>query len=84
MPPAQRGRRIVLEDLVEPISANRNLQTLALDQVRFPKPLPLRLLMAYSDDGGAVLDLTRSIAADGSLDWVAPVRGTPPLPAAIR
>jgi hypothetical protein len=37
--------------LREPISANPNLQELALDQVRFEKPLPLQALVATSDTG---------------------------------
>jgi hypothetical protein len=71
--PAERSgsRRIDIEELVEPVATNPDLQTLALDQVRFPKPLPLHVLMAYSD-GGEVLDITQHVAADGKLDWAAP------------
>lgn len=65
------GRRPNIQDLREPISANPNLQELALDQVRFEKPLPLQALMAYSDKG-ETLDLTSRVRADGALDWVAP------------
>jgi glycosyl hydrolase family 106( putative alpha-L-rhamnosidase) len=65
------GRRPDLKDLREPISSNPNLQELALDQVRFEKPLPLQALMAYSDKG-ETLDLTARVRADGTLDWVAP------------
>jgi len=42
-----------------------------LEQVRFEKPLPLQVLMAYLD-AGRTLDLTGKVAADGKLDWVAP------------
>jgi len=71
--PAERrgGRRVDIDQLVEPVSANANLQTLALDQVRFPKPLPLHALMAFSGRGEA-LDLTARVDASGRLDWVAP------------
>jgi hypothetical protein len=65
------GRRPDIATLREPISANPNLQELALDQVRFEKPLPLQTLMAYSDRG-ETLDLTSRVRADGALDWVAP------------
>ncbi|MFL6256022.1 MAG: glycosyl hydrolase, partial [Pyrinomonadaceae bacterium] len=65
------GRRPDIKDLREPISANPNLQELALDQVRFEKPLPLQALMAYSDKG-ETLDLTARVRSDGTLDWVAP------------
>ncbi|MET0647897.1 MAG: glycosyl hydrolase [Pyrinomonadaceae bacterium] len=65
------GRRPDISTLREPISANPNLQELALDQVRFEKPLPLQALMAYSDRG-ETLDLTSRVRPDGTLDWVAP------------
>lgn len=65
------GRRPDIKDLREPIGSNPNLQELALDQVRFEKPLPLQALMAYSDKG-ETLDLTSRVGGDGTLDWVAP------------
>ncbi|MBV9923404.1 MAG: glycoside hydrolase family 2 protein [Acidobacteria bacterium] len=65
------GRRPNIQDLREPISSNPNLQELALDQVRFEKPLPLQALIARSDRGETV-DLTSRVRADGTLDWVAP------------
>jgi hypothetical protein len=65
------GRAITIGDLVDPVSANRNLQALALDQVRFPRPLPLQALMAYSE-AGEVVDLTGQVRADGTVGWVAP------------
>lgn len=74
--PAQRrgGPRVRIEDLVEPIAANKDLQSLALDQIRFPKRLPLASLMAFGP-GGEVEDLTARVAADGTLDWAAPAGG---------
>ncbi|HEX7316372.1 MAG TPA: glycosyl hydrolase [Pyrinomonadaceae bacterium] len=65
------GRRPNINDLREPISANPNLQELALDQIRFEKPLPLQALVARSDKG-ETLDLTTRVRSDGTLDWVAP------------
>ena len=65
------ARAIQIGDLVEPLIANRNLQALALEQVRYPRDLPLTVLMAYSDAGNA-LDLTSRVQPDGSLDWTAP------------
>jgi hypothetical protein len=65
------GRRPDISTLREPVGASPNLQELALDQVRFEKPLPLQALMAYSDRG-ETLDLTARVRADGALDWVAP------------
>lgn len=64
------GRRVQISELKEPISANKDLQALALDQVRFEKPLPLQTLMAYSDRGQTI-DLTNRVNANGELDWVA-------------
>jgi arylsulfatase A-like enzyme len=57
--------------LREPVEANSNLQALAIDQVRFPRELPLDTLMAYSDEG-EVLDLTVRVGEGGRLDWEAP------------
>ncbi|MDR8394566.1 hypothetical protein NC796_25700 [Aliifodinibius sp. S!AR15-10] len=62
---------LTIEDVEQPISANENLQRLALEQVRFEEDLPLQALMAYSDDG-QVFDLTDQVQANGSLDWTAP------------
>ncbi|QJD95237.1 glycoside hydrolase family 2 protein [Mucilaginibacter robiniae] len=60
-----------ITDLVEPISANKNLQLMALDQVRFEKRLPLNILMAYNDKGEAI-NLTDKVNTNGTLDWTAP------------
>ncbi len=65
------ARAIQISDLVEPVSANRNLQGLALEQVKYPRDLPLTLLMAYSDTGD-ITDLTSRVQPDGRLDWTAP------------
>ncbi len=70
--PLTRGnvRPVQIDDLVQPVEANRNLQALALEQVKYPVPVPLVSLMAYS--AGTALDLTDRVAAGGSLDWTAP------------
>jgi len=65
------GRRLDIAELKEPISANEDLQSLALEQVRFEKPLPLQVLMAYGPEGQA-LDLTDKVDAQSRLDWTAP------------
>ncbi len=65
------ARAIQITDLVEPLAANRNLQALALEQVKYPRDLPLTLLMAYSD-AGEISDLTSRVQPDGRLDWSAP------------
>ncbi len=65
------GRRVDSSELKDPVGSNENLQALALEQVRFEKPLPLQVVMAYSD-ANEVLNLTDRVDADGKLDWVAP------------
>src|SRR4030095_8753308 len=65
------ARPIQITDLVEPVSANRSLQALALEQVKYPRDLPLIVLMAYSD-GDDAIDLTSRVQADGRLHWNAP------------
>jgi hypothetical protein len=65
------GRRMDISELVEPISANRDLQSIAPEQIRFKKTLPLTVLMAYSNEGYK-LDLTKRVGTDGKLNWTAP------------
>ena len=65
------GRPTTIDKLVEPVFANKDLQALALFQVRFPHSLAPFALIAYSGDGG-VLDLTNRVDATGHLDWTAP------------
>jgi hypothetical protein len=57
--------------LTDPVYKNKDLQTLAIDQIRFQKPIPLQVLMAYSD-AGQTLDLTNKVDVSGNLDWSAP------------
>ncbi len=64
------GRRLQIADLQEPIGANADLQALALEQVRFEKPLPLIALVAYGE--GQPIDLTDRVDDAGRLDWTAP------------
>jgi hypothetical protein len=62
---------ITIADLVQPISANKNLQALAIDQVQFEKQLPLKTVMAYNGQG-VCLDLTNKVDGKGKLNWIAP------------
>lgn len=62
---------LTLNEVAQPLSANKDLQTLALDQIVYPGNLPLQLLMAYSDKG-EMLDITDKVTADGKLNWTAP------------
>ncbi len=63
--------QVPIASLRDPIASTPNLQALAIDQVRFPKPLPLQALVAYSKAGAAV-DLTSRVGPSGVLDWTAP------------
>jgi hypothetical protein len=73
--PQPDGRRLQITDLTDPVTSNSNLQALAIDQVRFPRDLPLGAVIAYGASG-AVTDLTARVGADGALDWTAPERST--------
>ena len=64
-------RPIRIEDLAEPVTANKNLQALALEQVIFPRDLPLVAVVAYGS-GGRVVDLTARVRDDRHLTWKAP------------
>ena len=65
------GKSVSINQLTDPVNTNKQLQDLALDQVRFRKPLPLVLLMAYPQNGAA-LDLTHKVDKNGRLNWTAP------------
>jgi len=65
------GGHIQATDVAEPLTANRDLQSLALEQVKYARDLPLAVLMGYSENGDSV-DLTSRVQPDGSLDWTAP------------
>ncbi len=65
------GRPTTIDQLVEPVFANKDLQSLALFQVRFPHSLPPLTLMAYSANGESI-DLTGKVDATGHLGWTAP------------
>ncbi|MBS1663026.1 MAG: glycoside hydrolase family 2 protein [Bacteroidetes bacterium] len=68
------GRRVGVDQLVEPVFANRDLQGLALFQVRWGRWLPVAALVGYGPRG-EVVDLTGKVGADGRLDWSAPSGG---------
>jgi len=64
------GKRLTVADLKKPINYNKDLQGLAIDQVRFDVDLELLTLMAY-DEQGTALDLTNNVS-NGKLNWQAP------------
>lgn len=70
----QSGRKITIDAIKEPVTANDNLQELAFDQVRYEKELPLVALTANKKGAQGfeeVIDLTSRVK-DGVLDWIAP------------
>lgn len=66
------GGKIDLNTVKDPIESNTNLQQLALDQIKFEKPLRLIAVMAYPADGSPAMDLTHLVQPDGTLAWQAP------------
>ena len=65
------GLKPDITKLTDPIATNDSLQNYALDQIRFEKPIPLQIVMAYSDKGQS-LNLTEKVNKDGKLNWIAP------------
>ncbi|OQP62783.1 glycoside hydrolase family 2 protein [Niastella vici] len=57
--------------LAEPVYANKNLQALAIDQLKYKKNLPVQVVMAYGDKGQAI-DITANVGTNGNLNWKAP------------
>ncbi|HEX6181822.1 MAG TPA: glycosyl hydrolase [Chitinophagaceae bacterium] len=60
-----------IDSILQPVARNKNLQALALDQIKYPGKLPLQLLMAYDEKGGK-LDITRYVDTNGYLVWLPP------------
>ena len=65
------GLKPDITKLSDPIATNDSLQIYALDQIRFEKPIPLQIVMAYSDKG-QTFDITKKVSTDGKLNWIAP------------
>lgn len=59
-----------IDTILKPLYANKNLQSLALDQIQYPDKLSLKKLMAYAG-GKPPLDLTSHVDATGKLNWTA-------------
>lgn len=64
------GKPLRVDQVLSPITANKDLQAMALDQVRFDVMLPLQLVMAY-DEKGTAMDVTKNVV-NGKLNWTAP------------
>ena len=65
-------KKLDISQLKYPVNANADsLQNWSVEQVRYPIPMPLQSLMAYSSTG-ETLNLSSKLGADGKLDWTAP------------
>jgi alpha-L-rhamnosidase len=64
-----------INDIAEPVAANRNLQALAIEQIKYPRELPPIVVVAHSASG-PITDLTSRVDARGVLNWTAPERAT--------
>src|SRR5215831_5144656 len=60
-----------ISQVKDPIFENKDMQGISFDQVKFPKPLPLQILMAYSDNQQPQ-NLTQYVDQQGHLNWTAP------------
>ena len=72
--PLPRGP-LTIADVTSPVAGNADLQGLALEHVKYERPLPLLALMAY-DGSGPATDLTAQVGAGARLDWTAPRAST--------
>jgi len=64
--------KLEISQLKYPVSANADsLQNWSIEQVRYPIPMPLQVLMAYSEKG-EIINLTSKINTEGKLNWTAP------------
>ncbi len=64
-------KSLKIEQVLQPISANKDLQSLAIDQIRYKRALPLQVVMAYSE-AGENIDITDKVDSQGKLNWAAP------------
>lgn len=65
------GKPLRVDQVLNPVSTNKNLQEMALDQVRFDVTLFPMLLMAYDEEGKAY-DITSHLMRNGILNWQCP------------
>ncbi|MFL5808795.1 MAG: glycosyl hydrolase [Flavisolibacter sp.] len=60
-----------IDTIKQPVSKNKNLQALALDQIIYPMELSPQAVVAYNESG-TVIDISSKVGKDGKLNWVAP------------
>jgi hypothetical protein len=64
-----------IADVAQPVTANTDLQGLAIEHLKYPRDLPLVAVVAY-DSAGQAADLTSKVGADGRLGWTAATAST--------
>jgi hypothetical protein len=65
------GQKPDIKKLSDPVARKKDLQLYSFDQVKFDKPLPVQVVVAYSDSG-QVVDLTDLVTPERDLEWTAP------------
>ncbi len=65
------NKSVDIKTIKNPVSLNRKLQDLALDQVRFPGKMKLAALVAYGDNE-QVINIINCVNLSGELNWTAP------------
>ena len=65
------GKPLRVDQVLNPVSTNKNLQEMALDQVRFDVTFFPMLLMAYDEEGKAY-NITSHLMRNGILNWQCP------------
>lgn len=66
------NKTVAVDTLSQPVSRNKNLQALALDQIQYPGKIPLTALVAYSDKNEMVDLALSNVDGNGKLNWTAP------------
>ena len=61
-------RPLTISDVIEPVTANKDLQALAIEQIKYPRLLRPVAVVAYGDSG-RITDLTGLVDGDGRLNW---------------
>jgi alpha-L-rhamnosidase len=64
-------KKVDISQVKYPVALNKNLQALAIEQIKFEKPLSLKVVMGYGSSG-EVLNLTSKVGESGKLNWTAP------------
>jgi hypothetical protein len=67
-PPLLRALGSQVADVAEPVTANANLQALAIEQIKYRRTVPPDVVMAYGESG-KVTNITGDVDTTGALRW---------------